>query len=40
VLAFERMFLVAGVAFLFVIPLALLLRKAPVAQKTKIEDLH
>ena len=40
VLAFERMFLFAGIAFLFVIPLALLLRKSPTTQKAKLEDLH
>ena len=40
VLAFERMFLFAGIAFLFVIPLALLLRKRQAAQKAKLEDLH
>ena len=33
VLAFERMFLFAGIAFLFVIPLALLLRKPQAAQQ-------
>jgi DHA2 family multidrug resistance protein len=38
VLAFERMFLFAGIAFLFVIPLALLLRKPPGPSKTA--DLH
>jgi DHA2 family multidrug resistance protein len=40
VLAFERMFLFAGIAFLFVIPLALLLRKGQGTQKAKLEDLH
>ena len=40
VLAFERMFLFAGIAFLFVIPLALLLRRGQTAQKAKLEDLH
>jgi DHA2 family multidrug resistance protein len=42
VLAFERMFLTAGVAFLFVIPLALWLRKPKSApnQSAKLEDLH
>jgi DHA2 family multidrug resistance protein len=38
VLAFERMFLFAGIAFLFVIPLALLLRKPPGPGKTA--ELH
>jgi DHA2 family multidrug resistance protein len=40
VLAFERMFLFAGVAFLFVIPLALFLRKPQSARQAKMEDLH
>ena len=40
VLAFERMFLFAGIAFLFVIPLALFLRKGQTAQQAKLEDLH
>jgi len=40
VLAFERMFLFAGIAFLFVIPLALMLRKSETTQKAKLEDLH
>jgi len=40
VLAFERMFLVAGIAFLFVIPLALFLRKPQAARQAKMEDLH
>ena len=42
VLAFERMFLTAGAAFLLVIPLALLLRKPKSApnQSAKLEDLH
>ena len=40
VLAFERMFLFAGVAFLFVIPLALFLRKPQTARQAKMEDLH
>jgi len=42
VLAFERMFITAGVAFLIVIPLALWLRKPKTApnQSAKLEDLH
>jgi DHA2 family multidrug resistance protein len=40
VLAFERMFLFAGIAFLFVIPLALFLRKPQAARQAKMEDLH
>ncbi|HEY7376041.1 MAG TPA: DHA2 family efflux MFS transporter permease subunit [Polyangia bacterium] len=42
VLAFERMFLTAGIAFLIVIPLALWLRKPRAAgnQAAKLEDLH
>ncbi|HMF42371.1 MAG TPA: DHA2 family efflux MFS transporter permease subunit [Polyangia bacterium] len=42
VLAFERMFITAGVAFLIVIPLALWLRKPQTApnQSAKLEDLH
>jgi DHA2 family multidrug resistance protein len=41
VLAFERMFLTAGLAFLFVIPLALLLRRPPGANAAaKTADLH
>ena len=40
VLAFERMFLIAGIAFLFVIPLALLLRRPKSVAKAKMEDLH
>ena len=40
VLAFERMFLFAGIAFLFVIPLALMLRRGQSTQKAKLEDLH
>ncbi|HVR64381.1 MAG TPA: DHA2 family efflux MFS transporter permease subunit [Polyangia bacterium] len=39
VLAFERMFLVAGIAFLFVIPLAMLLRRPPGASQPKM-DVH
>jgi DHA2 family multidrug resistance protein len=39
VLAFERMFLVAGIAFLFVIPFAFFLRKPPGAAKPPA-DLH
>jgi len=38
-LAFERMFLVAGLAFLLVIPLALFLRRPAGAPKAKV-DLH
>jgi DHA2 family multidrug resistance protein len=38
-LAFERMFILAGVAFLFVIPFALLL-KAPPGSRSKRVDLH
>jgi DHA2 family multidrug resistance protein len=38
-LAFERMFVLAGVAFLFVIPFALLL-KAPPNSRGKRVDLH
>jgi hypothetical protein len=42
VLAFERMFLTAGAAFLLVIPLALWLRKPKNGpnQSAKLEDLH
>jgi len=42
VLAFERMFLFAGIAFLVVIPLALWLRKPKSApnQSAKLGDLH
>ena len=41
VLAFERMFLFAGIAFLFVIPLAMFLRRPPGAGKpTKMPDVH
>jgi MFS transporter, DHA2 family, multidrug resistance protein len=39
VLAFERMFLVAGVAFLFILPLALLL-KAPPGRRAPPPDAH
>jgi DHA2 family multidrug resistance protein len=39
VLAFERMFLFAGIAFLFVIPVALFLRRAPGSNKPSAE-LH
>lgn len=39
VLGFERMFLIAGIAFLFVIPVALFLRKPPGAAKPSAE-LH
>ena len=38
-LAFERMFVLAGVAFLFVIPLAFLL-KAPANMRGRKVDLH
>ena len=38
-LAFERMFLIAGLAFLLVIPLALFLRRPPGVPKAKV-DLH
>ncbi|HVZ89561.1 MAG TPA: DHA2 family efflux MFS transporter permease subunit [Polyangia bacterium] len=39
VLAFERMFILAGIAFLFVIPLSLFL-KAPAHMKGKRVDIH
>jgi DHA2 family multidrug resistance protein len=39
VIAFERMFLFAGVAFLFVIPFALLLRR-PAGPRKPSPDLH
>jgi MFS transporter, DHA2 family, multidrug resistance protein len=38
-LAFERMFVLAGVAFLFIIPLALLLKAPPNSQRKRV-DLH
>jgi hypothetical protein len=38
-LAFERMFILAGIAFLFVIPIAILL-KAPANMRGKRVDLH
>jgi MFS transporter, DHA2 family, multidrug resistance protein len=38
-LAFERLFVLAGVAFLFVIPLALLLKAPPNSQRKRV-DLH
>ena len=38
-LAFERMFILAGIAFLFVIPIAFLL-KAPANMRGKRVDLH
>jgi DHA2 family multidrug resistance protein len=40
VLAFERMFLFAGVAFLFVIPFALLLRRPAGGPRKPSADLH
>jgi hypothetical protein len=39
VIAFERMFLLAGIAFLFILPLALFLKSPPGARGPKA-DLH
>jgi DHA2 family multidrug resistance protein len=40
VLAFEKMFLISGIAFAFVIPLLFFLKKAPTAQQGPRPDVH